>query len=714
MDYEERIEALLGQMSLAEKVGQMCQITGVQEEYEDLIRQGGVGSFLNVTGKEANAYQRLAVEESRLGIPLIYGRDVIHGFRTIFPIPLGQAASFDPEVAREGARIAAREASSFGIHWTFAPMVDIARDPRWGRIAEGCGEDPYLAGKMGAAMVEGFQGDDLADPERIAACAKHYVGYGAAEAGRDYNSTWIPEGLLRDVYLEPFRACVEAGTATLMSAFNDLNGIPTSGNKLTLKRVLREEWKFSGFVVSDWDSIVEMVPHGYAADRKEAAEKGIAAGVDMEMVSTAYAEHVEELVASGRLSMEMIDTAVRRILRVKYRLGLFERPYSEPERQSIILCDEHLASARKAARESCVLLANDGTLPLQETIGKLAVIGPLADSGQDQLGCWVFDGVGEESCTPLAALREELGEDRVVYARGLEDCRSSDEGMIAEAVAAAREADVVVAFVGEDAGLSGEAHCRAFLDLPGAQMKLLEALAEIGKPVAVVVMAGRSLVLGEVLEKCGALLWAWHPGSMGGPAIADLLLGAESPSGKLPVTLPRAVGQVPIYYAKKSTGRPPREDGPAAPTGTPLDPSAFNSSYLDVDHRPLFPFGYGLSYANFEYGDLKLSTGDLKMGERLTATATVSNTGEVTGTEVVQLYMRDLVGSLTRPVKELKGFQRVQLKPGESREVRFELHTDDLAFHNPEMQRVTESGQFHLWIGTSSAEGLQGEFTVVD
>jgi len=714
MDYEQKIEALLGQMNLAEKIGQMCQMTGVQEEYEDVIRQGGVGSFLNVTGEEANAYQRLAVEESRLGIPLIYGRDVIHGFRTVFPIPLGQAASFNPEIAREGSRVAAREAASFGIHWTFAPMVDIARDPRWGRIAEGCGEDPYLAGKMGAAMVEGFQGDDLTDPERIAACVKHYAGYGAAEGGRDYNSTWIPEGLLRDVYLEPFRACVEAGSATLMSAFNDLNGIPASGNLLTLQKILREEWKFDGFVVSDWDSIVEMVPHGYAADRKEAAAKGVTAGVDMEMVSTAYAEHIEELVASGELTMELIDASVRRILRVKFQLGLFERPYSEPERQSTIFCDEHLESARKAARESCVLLSNDGTLPLQSTIGKLAVVGPLADSGQDQLGCWVFDGVGEESVTPLAALRETLGEDKIVYARGLEDCRTNDKGMIPKAVAAAQQADAVVAFLGEDAGLSGEAHCRAFLDLPGAQQQLLEALAETGKPVVVVVMSGRPLLLGEVLEKCGALLWAWHPGSMGGPAIADLLLGLESPSGKLPVTLPRAVGQVPIYYAKKSTGRPPREDGPAAPTGTPLDPSAFNSSYLDVDHRPLFPFGYGLSYTTFAYADLQLSTDELKMGQTLTATATVTNTGNIPATEVVQLYVRDLVGSLTRPVKELKGFKRVELKPGESQKISFELHTDDLSFHNPDMQRVTEPGQFHLWIGPSATKGLQGEFAVIN
>ena len=720
MNYEKRIDDLLAQMSLTEKIGQMRQDSGVSEGQEELIRQGGAGSFLNVLGERAREYQRLAVEESRLGIPLIFGRDVIHGFRTVFPIPLGQAATFDPEIAREGARIAAREAAAFGINWTFAPMVDIARDPRWGRIAEGGGEDPYLAACMGAAMVEGFQGEDLADPERIAACVKHYVGYGAAEGGRDYDTTWIPEGLLRDVYLPPFHACVQAGVATLMSAFNDLNGVPASGNAFTLRQILKGEWGFDGFVVSDWDSIIEMIPHGFAADEKEAALKGVMAGVDMEMVSTSYAEHIEALIEEGALSIELIDEAVRRILRVKFRLGLFENPYYEQARQSVVLCDEHLEAAQKAAVESCVLLKNDGLrgdrmpLPLNNELNRLAVVGPLADAGRDQLGCWVFDGRGEDSRTPLQALRELLGEEKVVYAPGLENCRSADESMISQAVGAAREADAVVVFLGEDADLSGEAHCRAFLDLPGAQQQLVDALAETGRPLVAVIMTGRPLTLEPVVEKVGALLLAWHPGTMGGPAIADLLFGVESPSGRLPATLPRTVGQAPIYYNRKNTGRPPQDDVPSIPTGTPLDPQGFTAKHLDVDHRPLFPFGYGLTYTTFEYTDLQLSVQQLKMGETLTAAATVTNTGGAKAVEVVQFYVRDLVGSVTRPVRELKGFQRIALEPGEGRQVLFELHTDDLAFHNIDMERVTEPGGFRLWIGSHSQSGLQGEFEVME
>ncbi len=711
MDLEKRIDDLLARMTLAEKIGQMCQISGTDGSHEELIRRGAVGSFLNVVGEPAREYQRLAVEESRLGIPLIFGRDVIHGFRTIFPIPLGQAASFDPLLVREGARVAAREAATLGVNWTFAPMVDIARDPRWGRIAEGCGEDPYLAARLGAAMVEGFQGEDLADPERIAACAKHYVGYGAAEGGRDYNNTWIPERLLRDVYLVPFRACVQAGTATLMSAFNDLNGVPASGNTFTLRKVLKGEWGFDGFVVSDWASIMEMIPHGVAADEKEAALRGVAAGVDMEMATACYVAHLEALVDEGRLPIELINESVRRILRVKLRLGLFERPYAEAERQTVLLCDEHLEAARRAARESCVLLKNDGLLPLSPE-ARLAVVGPLADSGRDQIGCWVMDGQGADSHTPLQALREAFG-GQVSYAPGVADCRSSDESGFAAAVAAARKADVVVAFLGEDAEMSGEAHCRAFLDLPGAQQRLLDALAEAGKPVVAVIMAGRSLTLGPVVEKANALLLAWHPGTMGGPAIADLLLGVEAPSGRLPVTLPRAVGQVPLYYNHTNTGRPPRDDAPRIPTGTPLNPKDFVSCYLDVDHRPLFPFGYGLSYTTFAYSDLSLSARQLRRGEALTAEVTLTNTGARKGTEVVQLYVRDLVGSVTRPVRELKGFERVELAAGESRRVSFRLHTDDLALHNADMQHVTEPGTFHLWIGPDAQSGLRGEFEVV-
>lgn len=710
---ESRIDALLAQMTLAEKIGQMWQISGKIDGAEAIIRNGGVGSFLNVVGEDARELQRIAVDESRLGIPLIFGRDVIHGFRTIFPIPLGQAATFDPAVVREGARVAAREAAALELHWTFTPMLDIARDPRWGRIAEGCGEDPYLTAQMGVAMVEGFQGEDLSDPERIAACLKHYVGYGAAEGGRDYNTTWIPEGLLRDVYLPPFHAGVKAGAATVMSAFNDLNGVPASGNPFTLRAILREEWGFDGMVVSDWNSVIEMIPHGFAADEKDAAAKAIAAGVDMEMVSRSYVDYVESLVAEGVLSMDLIDASVRAILRFKFRLGLFERPINGVDPTGVLLAGDHLHAARIVARESCVLLKNDSALPLDRGIGKVAVVGPLADSGNDQLGCWAFDGRGEDCRTPLAALREALGADRVIYHPGLPHARSQDTSAFAGMKEAVSEADAVVLFVGEEAILSGEAHSRAFLDLPGAQEALIDALAAKGKPLIAVVMAGRSLVLTPILDKVDALLYAWHPGTMGGPAIADLLLGEASPSGRLPVTFLRAVGQIPLYYNAKNTGRPTPDDAPSIPTGTPLDPQYFTAGYLDVDHRPLFPFGYGLTYTTFEYSDLRLSTTRLGMGETLTATATLTNTGTRPATEVVQLYVRDLVGSITRPVRELKGFQRVDLAPGASQAVTFTLHTDDLAFHNAAMQRITEPGHFHLWIAPHAAGGLRGAFEVM-
>lgn len=710
---ESRIDALLAQMTLAEKIGQMWQISGKIDGAEAIIRNGGVGSFLNVVGEDARELQRIAVDESRLGIPLIFGRDVIHGFRTIFPIPLGQAATFDPAVVREGARVAAREAAALELHWTFTPMLDIARDPRWGRIAEGCGEDPYLTAQMGVAMVEGFQGEDLSDPERIAACLKHYVGYGAAEGGRDYNTTWIPEGLLRDVYLPPFHAGVKAGAATVMSAFNDLNGVPASGNPFTLRAILREEWGFDGMVVSDWNSVIEMIPHGFAADEKDAAAKAIAAGVDMEMVSRSYVDYVESLVAEGVLSMDLIDASVRAILRFKFRLGLFERPINGVDPTGVLLAGDHLHAARIVARESCVLLKNDSALPLDRGIGKVAVVGPLADSGNDQLGCWAFDGRGEDCRTPLAALREALGADRVIYHPGLPHARSQDTSAFAGMKEAVSEADAVVLFVGEEAILSGEAHSRAFLDLPGAQEALIDALAAKGKPLIAVVMAGRSLVLTPILDKVDALLYAWHPGTMGGPAIADLLLGEASPSGRLPVTFLRAVGQIPLYYNAKNTGRPTPDDAPSIPTGTPLDPQNFTAGYLDVDHRPLFPFGYGLTYTTFEYSDLRLSTTRLGMGETLTATVTLTNTGTRPATEVVQLYVRDLVGSITRPVRELKGFQRVDLAPGASQAVTFTLHTDDLAFHNAAMQRITEPGHFHLWIAPHAAGGLRGAFEVM-
>ena len=719
MSVEARVRELLGKMTLAEKIGQMWQVDGNREEFKALAREGKIGSILNLNKADVanpaqvyNEYQRIAVEESRLGIPLIIGRDVIHGFRTIFPIPLGQAASFNMALVEEGARIAAREASACGINWTFAPMVDIARDPRWGRIAEGGGEDTLLTSRLGAAMVRGFQGD-LSSPERIAACAKHYVGYGAAEGGRDYNTTWIPEGLLRDVYLPSFRACVEEGVCTLMSAFNDLNGIPTSANAFTLRQILKGEWGFDGFVVSDWASINELIVHGFTADNAGAAYEGISAGVDMEMVTECYIDSAERLVAEGKLDEALIDDAVARILRIKLRLGLFDHPYVEEERISCLLAPEHQEAARAIARESCVLVKDEGALPLPASAKRLAVIGPLADAGADQLGCWIFDGRGADSVTPLAALREAFtGEVR--YAPGLSGARSAETSGFAEAVQAARDSDAVVLFLGEDADLSGEAHSRAFLDLPGAQMALLEAVCAAGKPVTAVIMTGRPLLLEQVAKLADAVLVAWHPGTMGGPAIADLLLGVASPSGKLPVTFPRAVGQIPVYYNHRNTGRPSAEDRHLVPTGTPLNPETYTSTYLDVNHLPLYTFGYGLSYTTFSYADFTISSKTLTMDSKLEIAVSVTNSGDREGVEVVQLYLHDPVASVTRPVKELKDFQRVQLAPGETRRVTFRLQPSQLAFHGRDMQPVIETGEYEVFVGGSSEAEVVGKFMLVE
>jgi beta-glucosidase len=713
-----RIGDLLSQMTLAEKLGQLRQVQG-GEYCQDLARQGLIGSVLNVTepdtpnrARVCNDLQRVAVEESRLGIPLLIGRDVIHGFRTILPIPLGQAASFDLALVEQGAAGAAREASAVGIRWTFAPMVDIARDPRWGRIAEGGGEDPLLAGRLGAAMVRGFQGDDLSAPDRIAACAKHYAGYGAAEGGRDYNATWIPEVLLRNVYLPPFRACVEAGVATVMSAFNDLNGVPATGNPFLLRQILRDEWDFAGLVVSDWDSVRELISQGVAADEAEAARLALTAGVDMEMVSDCYSR-LSALIETRTVGEALVDEAVSRVLGLKFCLGLFEAPYCDEARASVHLDANHLEVAKRLATESCVLLKNDGALPLPADVRSLACVGPLAHAPTDQAGCWSMDLVPDDTVTPLVALREALaGSAEVCYAPGLDHARSTDTGGFEAARGAAEDSDAVVVFLGEDAGLSGEAHCRAFLDLPGAQEQLLEALAETGKPIIAVVMTGRPLVLSRAIDRVAALLIAWHPGTMGGPALADLLLGRASPSGKLPVSFPRTVGQVPVYYSHMNTGRPVVPGGEDIPLGTPLDPVGFRSSYLDADTRPLFPFGFGLSYTTFSYSDLVLSRTSMSPGECLVASVALTNAGLVEAEEVVQLYVRDLVGSVTRPLKELKDFRRVRLGAGEREIVSFELSTDALAFHNAAMERVVEPGGFHLMIGGSSDDVLTAEFSV--
>ncbi len=704
LSLNERIESLLAAMTLAEKIGQMCQVNGDGTPRDEAVKAGRIGSFLNLPRQEITRLQKIAVEESRLGIPFIVGRDVIHGHRTVFPIPLGQAASFNPEVARLGAEIAAREASAEGVHWTFAPMVDISRDARWGRIAESLGEDPILASRLGVAMVKGFQGNDPSAPGSIAACVKHYVGYGAAEGGRDYNTTLIPESELRNVYLEPFRACSEAGALTFMSAFNDLNGVPTSGNAHTIRNILKTEWGFDGFVVSDWMSVTEMINHGYARDEAEAAERGIAAGVDMEMVSESYLKHAADLLASGKLRQEWIDDAVRRILRVKFIVGLFDQPSPAAASSAISLSEPHLRAARQAAVESCVLLKNEGVLPLNASaLRRVAVIGPLADNGADQRGCWVMDALPEDSRTPLAALREALPAGVTIDAvSGVASCRATDTAGIAAAVSAAQAADAVLLFLGEDAILSGEAHSRAFLNLPGAQQQLLEAIAATGKPVVLVIMAGRPLVLAPVLPHASAVLYAWHPGTMGGPAIVDLLLGHAAPSGKLPVSFPAMEGQIPLYYNKRNTGRPPSDESRGLPQGTPLDPVGFCSNYLDGDHLPLFPFGFGLTYTRFAYKNLTLAARDVSTSGAVEASVELHNTGSVTATEIVQLYIRDVSASLTRPVRELKDFQRVTLAGGESQRVTFQLPASALSFYDNQGKRHLEPGEFHLWIGGDS------------
>lgn len=717
----EGVEAVLEAMTLREKVGQLVQtqvgVDRVPPELADAVREGRTGAILNAVGADlTNELQRLAVEESRLGIPLLAGRDVIHGFRTVFPTPLGQAASWDPEGVRRAARIAALEAASAGVNWTFAPTVDIGRDPRWGRVAEGFGEDPYLVGALTGAGVRGFQGDDLAAPGSLAACAKHFAGYGAVEGGRDYAAAAIPEGELRNVHLPPFRAAIDAGVAAIMTAFSELNGVPATANEYLLRTVLRHEWGFNGMVVSDWRSIPELVVHGVALDAADAAAMAATAGVDMDMAGGVYAEQLERLVRDGRVAAERLDEMVRAVLRMKARLGLFEHPYTDPSHFPTPGCDPHLAAARAMALRSAVLLKNDGVLPLDPGhVGRLAVIGPLADDGYEQLGTWVFDGDVALSRTPLAALREVLGDGvSIEHVRALETTRSRDTAGIPAAVEAAAAADAAVLFVGEESILSGEAHSRADLRLPGAQERLVRAVADTGTPTVVVLLTGRPLALGGVVDAADALLCAWHPGSMGGPAIADLLLGRASPSGKLPATFPRMTGQVPLYYAHKPTGRPARPGDTTLidriPARAPQHSAGNVSCYLDAGADPLFPFGHGLAYTRFEYSDITAEPPVLAPDGTIRISAEIQNTGPRTGEEVVQLYVRDVVASVTRPVRELKGFRRVRLEPGEAAAVAFTLSAQELSFHGHDGRPVSEPGRFHAWIGGSSRADLRVTF----
>ena len=714
-DVDSQVNDILSRMTLQEKIGQMNQISvgGDVSNFAGAIREGQVGSILNeVDPVKVNEYQRIAVEESRLGIPLLVSRDVIHGFHTVFPIPLGLAATFDPALVEEGARVAAVEATAQGVRWTFSPMLDIARDPRWGRIAEGSGEDPYLDARMAEAMVYGYQGR-TADSTSMAACIKHFVGYGAAEGGRDYNSTLIPEHLLRNVYLPPFESAVNAGAMTLMTSFNDNDGVPSTGNKYAVKDILRGEWGFDGLVVTDWNSMGEMINHGFAADRPDAVKKALAAGVDMDMMTYGFIGHLEEMVRRGEVKESQIDAAVRNILRVKVKLGLFEQPYINVEKGAAVqYAPEHLAAAQKSAEESAILLKNDGVLPLKPGATVL-VTGPMADAPHDQLGTWAFDGEKSHTVTPLKAFQESFP-GKVVYVPGLEYSRQ-ERSSFSDVIAAARRADVIVAFLGEEAILSGEAHSLADLNLVGSQSDFLKALKATGKPVVATVMAGRPLTVERDLENCDAMLYSFHPGTMGGPALERLITGEVNPSGKTPVTFLRTVGQAPMYYNHNMTGRP--YSGELLMKDIALEAgqtSLGNTSYyLDYGAYPLFPFGYGLSYTSFEYSGIGLDKNEYRADDTIKITFTLANTGAVEGTEVAQVYVRDLVGSIARPVKELKHFERITLAAGESRTVTVELPVSSLAFWGLDGRRAVEPGKFQLWVAGDSASGEPVEFEVL-
>ena len=729
-DVADRVDALLERMTLEEKIGQLNQysntfdITGPPASDQagrarlHRVQSGLVGSMLNLAGVEETCRaQRHAVENSRLGIPMLFALDVIHGYRTMFPIPLGEAASWDLDAIERSARVAATEATAAGLHWTFAPVVDIARDARWGRIMEGAGEDPFLASQVAAARVRGFQGRDLASVDTLAACAKHFAAYGFAEAGREYNTVELSENTLRNVVLPPFKAAVDAGVATVMNGFNEIGGVPVTASSHLQREILKGEWAFEGFVVSDWESIGELTVHGVAADLREAAAMALAAGSDMDMQSEAYLDHLADLVESGIVSEQLIDDAVRRILTVKFRLGLFDDPYrycdADRERR-VILSREHLDAARDVARKSIVLLKNDGNLlPLAKATGSIAVIGPLAADKDTPLGSWRARAVPGSAVSLLEGIRAAVGDGvEVTYAEGaplavgersfLQELtfNTADTSGFAAAVAAAEAAETVVIAVGEEAFQSGEARSQVDIGLKGVQLELLERVVAANPNTVVVLMNGRPLTLDRVAAVAPAILETWHLGSEAGHAIADVLFGDHNPSGRLPVSFPYHVGQEPLYYNAKSTGRP-RSRG-----------DVFWSHYTDAPNRALFPFGFGLSYTTFEYSGHRLGADQLPMDGELTVEVTVTNTGERVGTEVVQLYIRDLVGSVTRPVKELKGFRSVELAPGEKRTVRFTLTADDLAYFTAWGAWEAEPGEFAVYVGRSSEDVQELRFVL--
>ena len=730
---EARIERLLQQMTLEEKAGQMTQFsigtptgpgTG-RSDYKQMVANGQVGSILNMTGAAAtNAMQKIAVEQSRLHIPLLFGLDIIHGYRTSFPIPLGLSASWNPELIERIARVAAQEGTRAGIHWTFSPMVDIARDARWGRIAEGAGEDPYLGSAIAAAYVRGYQGASLSNPDSLAACAKHFAGYGAVEGGRDYNSAEIPDRLLRQVYLPPFEAASNAGAATFMSAFQALNEVPSTENAFTLKTVLRDEWNFRGLVVSDYGAVAELIPQGVALDGATAARKAAIAGVDMDMESNLYRTHLPALVRSGAVPQSVLDEAVRRILRVKFALGLFDHPYTEEnddDRKPIPPASLELA--RTAAEQSFVLLKNapingKPLLPLNASVKTIALIGPLADDGAQMVGSWGGKSTANDVTTLRAALAAQLRSNRgrLLYAKG-SDLLGSSEAGFAEAVSAAKQADVVIMALGEDASLmTGEASSRAHLDLPGRQQQLLEAVTAIGKPVVLLVFSGRPLVLNWAAQHVAAIMEVWFPGVQAGPALVRTLFGDVSPSGKLTTSFPRAVGQEPLYYNALNTGRPAGKiDLSRPPTN---NAEKYISRYVDEQNSPLFPFGFGLSYTTFDYSPTILSASTASAAafnagsQSIGVSAEVKNTGSRQADEIVQLYIRQRGTSVARPVRELKGFRRITLAPGQSQRVEFTLGRDELRFWNIDMKNSVEPADVTVWIAPDSASGTPAQLTI--
>jgi beta-glucosidase len=709
---EDKVATLLSKMSLDEKLGQLnlrgtsSRVKGeLSDSLKQAVRDGRIGAFLNVTNtKFVDELQRIAVEESPNKIPLIFARDVIHGYKTIFPIPLGIAATWDAEVAKNSSRVAAVEASSFGIRWTFAPMLDIARDSRWGRIAESPGEDPFLATKLSEAYVTGFQGDSLNDPTSMIACAKHFVGYGAAIGGRDYNTTVISEAQLHNTYLPPFKSAVDAGTQTFMTAFNEVNGIPASGDTKMLTNILRGQYKFNGFVVSDWDSVEEMIAHGFAADDKHAAEIALKAGLNMEMNSATFEMYAKQLLKEGNITEAQIDALVAEILRVKLRMGLFENPYRVDESDNLYAAS-HLQMAKEAAIKSSVLLKNEKNILPLDSATKVAVIGPMANKPREQLGTWSFDGDGTYTQTPVKAFQDKNV--NFQFVEGLSYSRDKTTQDFSKAIAAAKQSDVILFIGGEEAILSGEAHSRSNINLPGAQEQLIKELAKTGKPIVLIIMAGRPITVSNIINDVDAILMTWHPGTMGGLAIYDMVYGNAEPSGRLPVTWPKVAGQLPLYYNHKSTGRPviPEEfvQMDSIPIGAWQSSLGNTTHYLDVGYLPQYPFGYGLSYTTFEYSDVTLSSNNISTENDITIKVTVKNTGTREGSDIVQLYVQDVVGRITRPVKELKGFQHVKLQPNEATEVTFKLSLDDLKYYDNEATFGVEKGEFNIFVGQHSA-----------